>query len=294
MFLQTDYYHCLRKYSQNHNVAFAHLEVQQTWYSQHDNSKKNAVNKGSLCIWLLPDKGFWHGRLTDPVEYTVKIRLSWKVFQNIVFEDRDLSAQTKLLVYRAIVLPTLQYGAESLTPYSRHLRAMEQYHQRSLWKILGISWKDRRTNISIFEEANMTRIPTTRGDAVKIKIIRLLSHYLNSFSSLVYFILFYYVCISAVQTPLATFFHSKKHPKSYLVSENRRYCCARSCFPSARTHTSLSLSLHLLSFCSARGREEQSLIQLNTDISCLLHLILHASIAKITAQLLSLAYGCFI
>ncbi len=36
-----------------------------------------------------------------------------------------------------------------------------------------------------------------------------------------------------------------------------------------RMHTSLSLSLHQLSFCSARGREEQSLIQLNTDISCL-------------------------
>ncbi len=39
---------------------------------------------------------------------------------------------------------------------------------------------------------------------------------------------------------------------------------------SRRTHTHLSLSLHLLSFCSVRGREEQSLIQLNTDISCLL------------------------
>ncbi len=78
-----------------------------------------------------------------------------------VFEDRDLSAQTKLLVYRAVVLPTLLYGAESWTTYSRHLRAMEQYHQRSLRKILRISWKDRRTNISILEEANMTSITTT-------------------------------------------------------------------------------------------------------------------------------------
>ncbi len=78
-----------------------------------------------------------------------------------VFEDRDLSAQTKLLVYRAVVLPTLLYGAESWTTYSRHLRAMEQYLQRSLRKILRISWKDRRTNISILEEANMTSITTT-------------------------------------------------------------------------------------------------------------------------------------
>ncbi len=38
---------------------------------------------------------------------------------------------------------------------------MEQYHQRSLRKILRISWKDRHTNISILEEANMTSITTT-------------------------------------------------------------------------------------------------------------------------------------
>ncbi len=64
--------------------------------------------------------------------------------------------------------------------------------------------------------------------------------------------------LPTLQTPLATFFPSKKAPKLYLISENRRYCRAsvRSCFPSKRTHT-LSLSLCLLSFCSAHGREEQ-------------------------------------
>ncbi len=53
---------------------------------------------------------------------------------------------------------------------------------------------------------------------------------------------------------------------------------------------SLSLCVHLLSFCSARSREEQSLIQLNTDIMLNASLILHASIAEIKAQLLSLSY----
>ncbi len=43
-----------------------------------------------------------------------------------------------------------------------------------------------------------------------------------------------------------------------------------------------------------QGREEQSLIQWNTDIMLLASLIVHASIAKITAQLLSLSYGYFI
>ncbi len=70
--------------------------------------------------------------------------------------------------------------------------------------------------------------------------------------------------------------------------------------PCTHTHThthislSLSLSVCLLSFCSARSREKRSLIQLNTDIMLLASLILHASIAKITEQLLSLSYGYFI
>ncbi len=86
--------------------------------------------------------------------------------------------------------------------------------------------------------------------------------------------------LGTLQTPLATFFPSKKRPN--LVSENHRYCRAstRSCSPSARTHLSLSLSLSAsalfsartslsrflslsLCVCSARGRERSSaLIQL--------------------------------
>ncbi len=93
--------------------------------------------------------------------------------------------------------------------------------------------------------------------------------------------------------PFSDFFPFKKPSKPNLVSENRRYGRARSCSPSARTHLSLSLSVRLLSFCSASGREEQ---RFNSVKHSLLHryyvaaLILHASIAEITAQLLSLTY----
>ncbi len=52
-------------------------------------------------------------------------------------------------------------------------------------------------------------------------------------------------CCQLSKTPLATFFPSKKHPN--LVSENHRYCRARSCSPSARTHLSLSASAQFLS-----------------------------------------------
>ncbi len=97
--------------------------------------------------------------------------------------------------------------------------------------------------------------------------------------------------LPTLQTPLATFFPSKKAPKLYLISENRWYCRAsvRSCFPSKRTHISLSLCVCSV---SVQGTAEKSstLIQLNTDIMLLASLILNTSIAEITAQLLSLSY----
>lgn len=77
-----------------------------------------------------------------------------------VFDDRDLRPQTKILVYKAVVLPSLLYGAETWTTYSRHLKSLEQFHQRSLRKILKINWQDKRTNISILEEANVPSITT--------------------------------------------------------------------------------------------------------------------------------------
>ncbi len=132
--------------------------------------------------------------------------------------------------------------------------------------------------------------------------------------------------LGTLQTPLATFFPSKKRPN--LVSENHRYCraSARSCSPSACTNLSLSLSLSLcvcsvqrartslslsasalfsartplflsLSFSlslslrllSARQREEQRFNSVEHGYY-VASLILHASIAEITAQLLSLFY----
>ena len=72
-----------------------------------------------------------------------------------VFEEPDLLARTKLLVYKAVILPALLYGAETWTTYSRHLRALESYHQRHLRKILRASWEEKRTNSSILDDANI-------------------------------------------------------------------------------------------------------------------------------------------
>ena len=75
-----------------------------------------------------------------------------------VFESRGLSKDTKILVYKAVVLPSLLYGSECWTTYRRHLKCLEKYHQRCLRRILGVTWQDYRTNSSILDEAHCTSI----------------------------------------------------------------------------------------------------------------------------------------
>ncbi|XP_062834399.1 uncharacterized protein LOC134298378 [Anolis carolinensis] len=75
-----------------------------------------------------------------------------------VFDDRDIRRDTKVLVYKAIVLPTLLYACETWTVYRRHTKFLEHFHQRCLRKILQISWEDRQTNVSVLEEAKTTSI----------------------------------------------------------------------------------------------------------------------------------------
>uniref|UniRef100_A0A803TRR0 ribonuclease H n=1 Tax=Anolis carolinensis TaxID=28377 RepID=A0A803TRR0_ANOCA len=70
-----------------------------------------------------------------------------------VFEDRDIRRDTKVLVYKAIVLPTLLYACETWTVYRHHTQLLEYFHQCCLKKILQIAWEDRRTNASVLEEA---------------------------------------------------------------------------------------------------------------------------------------------
>ncbi len=132
--------------------------------------------------------------------------------------------------------------------------------------------------------------------------------------------------LATLQTPLATFFPSKKHPNLVTGTAARglalparahtslslSLCVCSVSLPARATHTPLSLSLCVcsvylparaahtplslsLSLCvcsvslPARGREEQRFNSVKHRYY-VASLILHSSIAEITAQLLSLSY----
>ncbi len=92
-----------------------------------------------------------------------------------------------------------------------------------------------------------------------------------------------------LQTPKPSFWESPVLPREREVLLSQRAHTPLSLSLSVSLSLSLSLSLRLLSFSSGSGREEQRFNSVKHRYY-VASLILHASIAEITAQLLSLSY----
>ena len=75
--------------------------------------------------------------------------------QDIVWKREGLGSETKLKVYRAVVLPSLLYAAETWTPYSGHAAVLNRSHQRWLRQILHISWQDYIPDTEVLQQAGM-------------------------------------------------------------------------------------------------------------------------------------------
>ena len=82
-----------------------------------------------------------------------KASSSFGRLSNRVWRNHSLRLITKIKVYRAVVIPTLMYGAETWTLYRRHVRLLECFHQRCLRSILDIKWHDYVSNEDVLEEA---------------------------------------------------------------------------------------------------------------------------------------------
>ncbi|KAI8491005.1 hypothetical protein Bbelb_314240 [Branchiostoma belcheri] len=75
-----------------------------------------------------------------------------------VWKSKHLKKDTKISVYKAVVLTTLLYGSESWVTYRHHLRLLERFHQRCLRSILNIHWSDYVTNVEVLERAGILSI----------------------------------------------------------------------------------------------------------------------------------------
>ena len=60
-----------------------------------------------------------------------------------VWDRSGIGLDTKLKVYRAVVLPTLIYARETWTIYQRHAKRLNHFNTSCLRKLLKIKWQDR-------------------------------------------------------------------------------------------------------------------------------------------------------
>ena len=82
-----------------------------------------------------------------------------------VWERRGISLETKLKVYRAVVLTTLLYGSKTWTAYRRHEKQLNHFHLRCLRNLLHIHLQDKVPDTEVLRQANFPSIITTTRKA---------------------------------------------------------------------------------------------------------------------------------
>jgi len=53
-----------------------------------------------------------------------------------------MHVDTKVALYKAIMLSSLLYGCKACTPYRPHIRKLNKFHLHCLRKILHICWQN--------------------------------------------------------------------------------------------------------------------------------------------------------
>ena len=87
-----------------------------------------------------------------------KARSSFGRLSNRVWQSHSLRLSTKIQVYRAVVVPTLLFGAETWVLYRKQIRLLKRFHQRCLCSILGIKWQDHVSNEEVLKRASLPSI----------------------------------------------------------------------------------------------------------------------------------------
>ena len=72
-----------------------------------------------------------------------------------LWRNRHVSIRVKCKVYRAVVLTTLLYGAETWTVYRTQVKKLHAFMMRQLRTILNLTWKDKVTNTEILKRAGL-------------------------------------------------------------------------------------------------------------------------------------------
>ena len=77
-----------------------------------------------------------------------------------VWKRNEIKLDTKLEVYKSVVLPTLLYACETWTAYQRHAKKLNHFHLICLGKLLKIKWQDKTPDTAVLKKAGMQSMHT--------------------------------------------------------------------------------------------------------------------------------------
>ena len=77
-----------------------------------------------------------------------------------IWDRSGIRLDTKLKVYRSVVLPTLLYACKTWTVYQRHAKRRNHFRTSCLRKLLKIKWQDRIQDTEVLKRAGMQSIHT--------------------------------------------------------------------------------------------------------------------------------------
>nr|VZI25899.1 unnamed protein product [Spirometra erinaceieuropaei] len=78
--------------------------------------------------------------------------------RSTVWNRHGLQLSTKLKMYKAVILPTLLYGAETWMVYTRQARRLNHFHLSCLRRILRLNWQDRIPDTEVLERTGILSI----------------------------------------------------------------------------------------------------------------------------------------
>ena len=84
-----------------------------------------------------------------------KASMSFGRLRERFWNNHNVSKRVKGQIYRAIILSTLLYGAETWTVYRRHVKKLHAFIMRHLRSIMKIRWQDIVTNIEVLKRAGL-------------------------------------------------------------------------------------------------------------------------------------------
>ena len=77
-----------------------------------------------------------------------------------VWDRSGIRLDTKLKIYKAVVLPTLLYACETWTVYQRHAKRLNHFHTSCLRKLLKIKLQDRIPDTEVLKRVRMQSVHT--------------------------------------------------------------------------------------------------------------------------------------